>query len=106
MNLSDILEGKFQQIPVKKPGFRKLEEIPAFIREAAIFSAEELRALATVEQLPTPSEIDAFRYNPEIQDLTNAFIGDPDTRGTHQLLLAKEFLQQGKVVSAWKIALL
>jgi len=83
-----------------------IDDIPEFIRESGVFNSDELHRLATIARVPTPMEIDDFAYEPEIQELLNAFIGDPQTRRTHQLQQARAFLLEGRVTDAWKIALL
>ncbi|MCT1525723.1 hypothetical protein [Sphingobacterium hotanense] len=81
-------------------------EIPSFVTASNIFSEEEINALKSVKQLPEETEIDAYQYQPEIQELLNAFIGDESTRLTHQLLKAKELIQRNELLNAWKIILL
>ncbi|WP_313512995.1 hypothetical protein [Sphingobacterium sp.] len=81
-------------------------DIPNFISSSGIFNVQELEQLASIKEIPTDGEIDSFKYEPEIQELLNAFIGDESTRITHQLLQAKEFLNQGRVEEAWKLMLL
>lgn len=83
-----------------------IDDIPEFIRESGVFNSDQLLQLATIERVPTPIEIDNFAYEPEVQELLNAFIGDPQTRRTHQLQQARVFLMNGRVIDAWKIALL
>ncbi|MGN0020949.1 MAG: hypothetical protein ACI35Z_09150 [Sphingobacterium hotanense] len=81
-------------------------EIPNFVTASNIFTEEDINALKSVKQLPEETEIDAYQYQPEIQELLNAFIGDESTRRTHQLLKAKELIQRNEVLNAWKIILL
>lgn len=81
-------------------------DIPNFISSSGVFNVQELEQLASIEAIPTDGEIDSFKYEPEIQELLNAFIGDESTRITHQLIKAKEFLNQGRVEEAWKLMLL
>lgn len=81
-------------------------EIPSFVTASNILSEEEINTLKNVKQLPEETEIDAYQYEPEIQELLNAFIGDESTRRTHQLLKAKELIQRNELLNAWKIILL
>lgn len=81
-------------------------DIPHFISTSGVFNAQDLEQLASIDQIPSDQEIDSFKYEPEIQELLNAFIGDENTRITHQLLKAKEFLNQGRIAEAWKLMLL
>lgn len=81
-------------------------DIPNFISTSGVFNAQDLEQLASIDQIPSDQEIDSFKYEPEIQELLNAFIGDENTRITHQLLKAKEFLNKGRIEEAWKLMLL
>lgn len=81
-------------------------DIPHFISSSGVFNAQDLEQLVSIDQIPSDQEIDSFKYEPEIQELLNAFIGDENTRITHQLLKAKEFLNQGRIEEAWKLMLL
>lgn len=81
-------------------------EIPNFVTASNIFSEEEINKLKSIDQLPAETEIDAYQYQPEIQELLNAFIGDESTRITYQLLKAKELIQRNELLNAWKIILL
>lgn len=82
------------------------EQLPSFVRNSTILSAEEKALLCKVDQLPDALEVDSIRHLPFIQELTNAFIGDESTRDTHLQLKAKEYLEQGDVGMAWKVILL
>lgn len=84
----------------------KYESLPAFVRESTVFNEDEKLLLTHVNTIPTDIEIDLIRHLPEIQELTNAFIGDESTRDTHLQLKAKEYLVQGNIIMAWKVILL
>lgn len=94
---------------VKKPA-KKLavgvEELPSAIRNSAVLTGNHLAMLASVDHLPAESESDEMRYDPDIQEILNAFIGDPSTRQIHLHRKAAELLDQGDVSSAWKVLLL
>ncbi|MFD1167304.1 hypothetical protein ACFQ2C_17025 [Sphingobacterium daejeonense] len=83
-----------------------ITELPSFIVNSGIFNENDLDKLASIDRFPTDEEIDVFKFEPEIQELLNAFIGDENTRMTHQLLKAKEFLDQNEIQKAWKLVLL
>lgn len=83
-----------------------ITELPSFIVNSGIFNENDLDKLVSIDRFPTDEEIDVFKFEPEIQELLNAFIGDENTRMTHQLLKAKEFLDQNEIQKAWKLALL
>lgn len=82
------------------------EELPKIIRESTIMSQEDKRLLATIECIPTDMEIDRFRIDPSILELTNAFIGDESTRHIHLQEMAKQYLEEGNINTAWKVLLL
>lgn len=82
------------------------EELPAFVRDSAVLSKIEKTQLTTIAQLPSEVEVDSFRMEPLIQELTNAFIGDDTTRDIHLQEKAKEYLRVNDVASAWKVILL
>lgn len=82
------------------------EELPAFVKESSVFNIEEKLLLTRVDNLPCEDEVDKFKLDPHIQELTNAFIGDETTRNVHLQEHAKLFLKEGDIYSAWKIILL
>lgn len=82
------------------------ENLPAFIRESTVLSEEDKWQLAAIDKLPSEMEVDSFRMIPQVQELTNAFIGDDSTRDIHLQEKAKEFLNKKDVLSAWKVILL
>lgn len=80
--------------------------LPAIVRNSTVFTLEEKEKLASLNMLPTEVEVDEFRMESFIQELTNAFIGDDSTRDIHLQEKAKEYLQVNDVISAWKVILL
>ena len=82
------------------------DELPAFVRESTVLSEEQKLQLIQIEELPSELEVDTFRMEPNIQELTNAFIGDDSTRNVHLQEKAKDFLKVNDVLSAWKVILL
>lgn len=83
-----------------------INNLPSFVRNSTVFSEEEKSKLASLSMLPTENEVDQFRMEPVIQELTNAFIGDESTRDIHLQEKAKEYLQKNDILSAWKVILL
>jgi len=81
-------------------------DIPSIIVNSGLFNETDLEKLISIDHIPSDLEIDLFKYEPEIQELLNAFIGDESTRMTHQLLKSKEFLDNNEILKAWKMALL
>ena len=82
------------------------EELPAFVRESTVLSEEEKIKLTTIDSIPSEMEVDSFRMLSNIQELTNAFIGDESTRNVHLQEKAKEFIAENDILSAWKVILL
>lgn len=80
--------------------------LPAFVRNSSIFTLEEKEKLASLDVLPTEIEVDNFRMEPIIQELTNAFIGDESTRDIHLQEKAKEYIAANDIILAWKVILL
>lgn len=80
--------------------------LPAFVRNSSVFTLEEKEKLASLDVLPTEIEVDNFRMEPIIQELTNAFIGDESTRDIHLQEKAKEYIAENDILSAWKVILL
>ena len=80
--------------------------LPAFVRNSSVFTLEEKEKLASLNVLPTEMEVDKFRLEPTIQELTNAFIGDESTRDIHLQEKAKEYIAANDIISAWKVILL
>ena len=81
-------------------------DLPTFVRNSTVFTLEEKEKLARIVELPTDLEVDKFRMEPAVQELTNAFIGDDSTRDIHLQEKAKEYLQNNDIISAWKVILL
>ena len=82
-----------------------IEELPRFVRESSVLSDTEKNLLTQIEKLPSAIEVEMFGIEPSVLELTNAFIGDETTRDTHLQELAKTYLEQGDILSAWKIIL-
>jgi len=91
--------------PVKNIGIG-VDQLPLSIRNSPVLTGNHLGLLANVEHLPEEMESDEIRYEPDIQEILNAFIGDPSTRQIHLHRKAAELLDRGDVSSAWKVLLL
>lgn len=81
-------------------------ELPSFVRSSVVLTTEDKDLLATIEELPSPIEVDQIRHLPDILELTNAFIGDETSRDLHLQLKAKDYLTKHDVIMAWKVLLL
>lgn len=84
----------------------KYADLPLFIQHSTVFNAGDIDKLLQMDHLPDEGEVDDIRHLPEIQELTNAFIGDDSTRNTHLQLKAKDYLRSGEIEMAWKVILL
>lgn len=84
----------------------RFEELPSFVRESSVLTMEEKLLLTEIDQFPSELEVDAFRMESHIQELTNAFIGDESTRDIHLQEKARQYIADKDIVSAWKVILL
>ena len=91
--------------PVRRMGIG-VDSIPVAIRNSKILTGNNLGQLGNVEVLPTDEEIEAYAQSPEIKELLDATIGDNQTREVQLHLKAKELLDGGRVVEAWKVLLI
>lgn len=82
------------------------DSLPSSVRKSTILTANNLGQLANVEALPSDTEIEDIRKYPEIKDLLDATLGDPTTRDILMHQKAKEYLDKGMVMDAWKVLLL
>lgn len=77
-----------------------VDEIPAFIKESNHFNGNDLGKLGNIEKIPTEEEIAIFvKENFEVKAVLSA--DDLDKKFEK----AKEYLDQNKVLNAWKLLL-
>lgn len=77
-----------------------VDNIPDFIRKSATFNGNDLGMLGNVEALPTREEIDIFvKQNFAVKGV----LSSDDEQKQHQM--AKEYIDNGDVISAWKVLL-
>jgi flavin reductase (DIM6/NTAB) family NADH-FMN oxidoreductase RutF len=77
-----------------------VDNIPEFIRESAVFDGNDLGMLGNVEALPTREEIDTFvKEHFAVKGVLSA----DDQTLKHEM--AKEYIVNNDVVSAWKVLL-
>jgi hypothetical protein len=62
--------------------------------------------LGLVETLPSDEEVSAFGRTNEMKELVDAAISDSDTRTLHLHLKARQLLDNGRVMDAWKVLLM
>ena len=61
---------------------------------------------ALVETLPSDEEVSAFGRTDEMKELVDATISDSHTRTLQLHLKAKQLLDNGRVMDAWKVLLM
>lgn len=77
-----------------------VDQIPETIRLSSVLTGNDLGVLGNVEKLPTRKEIDQFiQEQLRVKDVLDR----KDVAEIHNL--AKEYIQQGDVLSAWKVLL-
>ena len=77
-----------------------VDNIPAFVKQSAVFDGNDLGKLGNVEALPTFEEIDIFvKANFAVKGV----LSSDDQEKVH--LKAKEYLDNNDVISAWKMLL-
>jgi flavin reductase (DIM6/NTAB) family NADH-FMN oxidoreductase RutF len=91
--------------PVRTIGIG-VDSIPYAIRNSNVLTGNNLGQLGNVEALPGDNEIEEYCQSDEIKDLLDATIGDSQTRELQLHLKAKQLLDEGRVVEAWKVLLI
>jgi flavin reductase (DIM6/NTAB) family NADH-FMN oxidoreductase RutF len=77
-----------------------VDAVPDFIKKSSLFDGNDLGKLGNVESLPTEEEINIFvKENFEIKAVLSA--DDEEKKHT----LAKEYLDNNEVITAWKVLL-
>lgn len=90
--------------PLKTMGIG-VDNIPGVIRNSEILTGNDLGKLGNVESLPTEEQVDAFANEPEVSAILEYFADNPEERVEELHKLAKEYLEHGDVLSAWKTLL-
>lgn len=83
--------------PLDKHGIG-IDQIPERIRNSKVLTGNDLGLLGNVDQLPEKSVVDAFKTNASV--VTALQKGE---MALHQL--AKQYLNEGRVLDAWKVLL-
>jgi flavin reductase (DIM6/NTAB) family NADH-FMN oxidoreductase RutF len=84
------------------------DALPAHIRHSNVLTGNHLAKLANVEQaaLPTPEQVEEIKAEPMVAYLLNKH-REAAAEQTQQLtLLARQWLDEGKVSEAWRVLLL
>ena len=83
------------------------DELPAHIRHSDLLTGNHLARLANTERaaLPTPAQVAEVKTEPQVAHLLAAYPSPTDLR--YQLtLLARQWLEAGRVADAWRALLL
>lgn len=91
--------------PLRKLGIG-VDQLPQHIRQSTVLTGNHLGQLGNIEVLPSESELEVLRGDPDIRDMLNTFIGDKATLQLHLHRRAAKLLDDGKVAQAWKVLLL
>jgi len=93
---------------VEKPNLKigiGIDRIPASIRHSHILTGNNLGQLGNVESLPSKEEVDAFKELEGIKNILDEKSFDKERKETEIHLLAKNYLDDGKVLDGWKTLL-
>ncbi|MBC5837971.1 flavin reductase family protein [Flavobacterium muglaense] len=77
-----------------------VDAIPSHIMESSVFDGNDLGKLGNIEALPTPEEVSIFV---DQKFSVKAVLSSDDQQKVH--LEAKRYLDEGDVLSAWKVLL-
>ena len=91
--------------PVRTIGIG-VDAIPYPIRNSKVLTGNNLGQLGNVEALPSDEEIEAYAQTDEMKEILDATIGDSQTRDLQLHLKAKDLLDKGLVLEAWKVLLI
>lgn len=83
-----------------------VDQLPESIRLSTVLTGNHLGLLGNVELIPNLEEAETLMDDPEIKELSDAFIGDAATRRVHFHQLAARYLDAGDIETAWKVLLL
>jgi hypothetical protein len=81
-----------------------VDAFPKEVKYSKVLTGNNLGLLGLVETLPSDEEVKAFSETYEMKDLVDATIGD--SRTLHLHLKAKQLLDNGRVMDAWKVLLM
>lgn len=90
--------------PLRNKGIG-VDKIPSFIRNSSVLTGNNLGRLGNIEQLPEPNAIEEYSQDKTIQEMKLRFKNDRESYGFHLHQYAKEVLESGDVITAWKILL-
>lgn len=91
--------------PVRTVGIG-FDQIPVHIRESKVLTGNDLGKLGNVEQLPTAAIVEAFAADPDHVLWIRKLPEDPALRNDQLQKIAKQYLNDQDVTTAWKVLLL
>ncbi|MCY7408894.1 MAG: flavin reductase family protein [Chitinophagales bacterium] len=90
--------------PNTKPAIG-VDQLPENIRNSKVLTGNNLGALGNAEHFPTKEELNSVDLGNAIKELGERFHNDAESLEYHKHLLAKDFLDEKKIVEAWKVLL-
>jgi hypothetical protein len=90
--------------PTNKMGIG-FDKIPPSILDSTVLTGNELGKLASIEDLPTQREIELFSMEPEVSAIIDYFHDHPDEMQLELHKLARDYIENGELVEAWKVLL-
>ena len=83
-----------------------VDAFPKEVKSSKVLTGNNLGLLGLVETLPSDEEVSAFGKTDEMKELVDATISDSHTRTLHLHLKARQLLDNGRVMDAWKVLLM
>ncbi|MCL6260751.1 flavin reductase [Aquiflexum sp. TKW24L] len=90
--------------PIRNKGIG-VDNIPPYIRNSTVLTGNNLGRLGNCEQIPEAVEVEAYSGNHVIQEMKIRFKNDRESFDFHLHEYAKQVLESGDVITAWKILL-
>jgi flavin reductase (DIM6/NTAB) family NADH-FMN oxidoreductase RutF len=83
-----------------------VDAFPKEVKYSKVLTGNNLGVLGLVETLPSDEEVRAFSKTDEMKELVDTAISDSQTRTLHLHLKARQLLDNGRVMDAWKVLLM
>ncbi|GAA4498356.1 flavin reductase family protein [Hymenobacter ginsengisoli] len=83
------------------------DELPTHIRHSDLLTGNHLARLANTERaaLPSPAQIEEIKAEPMVAYLLNKHRNDAAEQQKQLTLLARQWLEEGRVAEAWRVLL-
>jgi len=81
-----------------------VDAFPTEVKYSKVLTGNNLGVLGLVEALPSDEEVKAFAQTNEMKELADATVSDSRTLNLH--LKARQLLDDGRVMDAWKVLLM